>query len=156
VHPGAGLLVARGHLAREQRRQAPRLGELLPEHDLAAQSRAERGAEAGEDREQRAAALGVATHLGEVVVARALDVGLELVFVGPDRVFHEQRELVHGRRLTRHRGEVDALERRPRQRHEQLRGHVVAQRIERAHVVAQLAGVDPLGGAPHAAASPSQ
>jgi hypothetical protein len=60
VHPGARLLVALGHLDREQRRERARLGDLLPQHDLAALPRAVRGAEAAQDREQRAAALGVA------------------------------------------------------------------------------------------------
>src|SRR5258705_10064385 len=60
VHPGAGFLVARGHLGGEQRSQAARLGDLLPEHDLAPCACTERGAEAREDREQRPAALGVA------------------------------------------------------------------------------------------------
>ena len=104
---------------------------------------AEGGPEGRLDAQQRAAGFARARDLLRVVCARALDVVLESALERPDGVFHEERWLVHAG-VRRHALERDVLPRRPRQRRQQLRRHLVAQRIEIAHPRREIAAADAL------------
>ena len=76
--------------------------------------------------------------------ARGVDVVEELALVGPHRVLHVHRP-VRARRRPWPPSQVDVGHRRPRQWHEHLAVDVVAEGVELAHPVLQVAGLDAPG-----------
>ncbi len=140
VHPAARRLEAGRHLAGDESPERVEAGQLLPQHQLAAAPTAEGGAEAGLHLEQRTALLPLAPHLLGVVRARAQHVLLEPTPVGPDRILHEDRGLVVGRRRG-DRAEVELAQGRPGQRQQDLAGHVVAQLVQARGELGEVAAV---------------
>ena len=144
--PGLRASTCRGRGTRAESRseggfeQRVRVVNALHQCDFAARAAAQSGLEGRLDRQQR---VRVIQALG-VDLTAPVDVVVELALIRPHGVFHVERQLVLAP-VDRHLVEVQVLQRRPRQRHQQLGLDVVAELVEFAHPLLEIALLDAQG-----------